>query len=212
MVTDRDPDPPVAAGSRIGLFGGTFDPPHNAHVAVARGVADALELERVLWIPAGEPPHKDVRQSSAASSRLAMARAAAGADDRFEVSDIEVERQGPSYAVETVRALDTELGDAELFLIIGVDQYRTFDSWKAPLEILQYAHLAVVDRDGASARAVLPTVLSGASRTRVVFVPVERIDLSSTDIRGRVIMGEDISHHVPASVLEIIDREGLYRI
>jgi nicotinate-nucleotide adenylyltransferase len=201
-------------------------------VSVARDVADALELERVLWIPAGEPPHKDAQPRSAASSRLAMARAAVTVDDRFEVSDVEVERQGPSYAIETVRTLGTEFGDAELFLIIGVDQYRTFDSWEAPYEILQHAHLAVVDRDGASARSVLPTVLSGAerlgakellradetpdtkgaSRTRVVFVPVERIDLSSTDIRRRANAGEDVSHLVPAPVLEIIDREGLYRI
>lgn len=233
MATDRDPDAPVAARRRIGLFGGTFDPPHNAHVSIARNVADALALERVLWIPAGDPPHKDVRGSSPASSRLAMAHAAATADDRFEVRGIEVERRGPSYAVDTVRALASELGDAELFLIIGVDQYRTFDSWKDPYEILQCVHLAVMDRDGASARSVLPAVLSGAeglaahellrahetagamratSRPRVVFVPVERIDLSSTDIRKRVRAGEDVSQLVPWPVLEIIDREGLYRI
>jgi nicotinate-nucleotide adenylyltransferase len=119
-----------------------------------------LRLDPVLWIPAGEPPHKDAWQPSVASSRLAMVRAAASADDRFEVSAIEVERSGPSYTVDTVRALRAELGDADLFLIIGVDQYRAFDAWRNPAGILAHACLAVMDRVGESARAVHPDVLT----------------------------------------------------
>ncbi len=231
MATDRDPEARVAPGDRVGLFGGTFDPPHNAHVSVARDVADALRLDRVLWIPVGEPPHKDAWQPSAPSSRLAMVRAAALADDRFEVSEIEVERSGPSYTVDTVRAVRAELEDAALFLIIGVDQYRAFDAWRDPAGILEYARLAVMDRVGESARSVCPEVLRASEKralnesrgadqievsagppvTRVVFAAVERIDLSSTEIRDRVRAGDDVSRLLPAPVLEIIEREGLYR-
>ena len=231
MATDRDPEAKARPGRRVGLFGGTFDPPHNAHVSVARDVTDALRLDRVLWIPVGEPPHKDAWEPSAASSRLAMVRAAASADHRFEVSAIEVERSGPSYTVDTVRALRAQLGDADLFLIIGVDQYRAFDAWRDPAGILEHACLAVMDRVGESARSVCPEVLTVSERhardgspgpdeievsagppvTRVVFAPVERIDLSSTEIRKRVRAGDDVSRLVPAPVLEIIEREGLYR-
>ena len=231
MATDRDPEAQVAANRRVGLFGGTFDPPHNAHVSVARDVADALRLDRVLWIPVGEPPHKDAWQPSAACSRLAMVRAAASVDDRFEVSAIEVERSGPSYTVDTVRTVRAEMRDADLFLIIGVDQYRAFDAWRDPAGILEHARLAVMDRVGESARSVCPDVLTvsekhvldesrgadeievsaGPPVTRVVFAPVERIDLSSTEIRNRVRAGDDVSRLLPPSVLEIIEREGLYR-
>ena len=231
MATDRDPEVHVAPDRRVGLFGGTFDPPHNGHVSVAKDVADALRLDRVLWIPAGEPPHKDAWQPSAASCRLAMVRAAATEDDRFEASAIEVERSGPSYTVDTVRALRAELGDRHFFLIIGVDQYRAFDAWRDPIGILEHAHLAVMDRMGESARSVHPQSLGGAEKPRVdesrgadqievsgdpsakcvVFAPVRRIDLSSTEIRDRVRAAEDVSRLVPVPVLEIIEREGLYR-
>lgn len=202
----------MAERHRIGIFGGTFDPPHNGHVSVARDVADALALDQVLWVPAREPPHKPPGAHTEAATRVAMTRAAAHADERFEVSEIEISRPGPSYTVDTVRALHGEAPNAELFVIIGVDQYRDLDRWHCPAEIAEHAILAVMDRGGASARAQHPSVVASGDVPphRVAFVPVERIDLSSTEVRNRVSAGEDVASLVPAGVLEIIEREELY--
>lgn len=202
----------MAERRRIGVFGGTFDPPHNGHVSVARDVADALGLDQVLWIPARQPPHKAPGAHTEAATRVAMTRSAACADERFDVSEIEIARTGPSYTIDTVRALEREAPHAELFVIIGADQYRDLDTWRCPAEIARHATLAVMDRGGESAASEHPVVVtSGAVPSeRVVFVPVERIDISSTEVRDRVGAGADVASLVPAGVLEIVEREGLY--
>ncbi len=202
---ERDPD--GSSGLRIGLFGGTFDPPHVGHVAVATDVADALGLERVLWIPAGEPPHKPARSVSDAHVRLAMARGAAEGDPRFEVDALELDRAGPSYTVDTVRALRSTLPDAELFLILGVDEFKVFDRWRQPERIVEQVRLAVMDREGESA-AASASALRGVEET--LFVAVRRVDLSSTEVRTRVREGGDIRRMVPDAVRTIIERERLY--
>ena len=206
------------------MFGGTFDPPHIGHVAVAKDVADLLRLDRVLWVPAGDPPHKLQSAVSEANVRLEMARVAAQGDARFEVLDMEVRREGPSYTVDTLRALRAELGaGAALFLILGVDQLEAFDAWRLPEEITRLATLAVMDREGESARTVQVDALAGAPRVgvdglearskppAVVFVPVRRVDVSSTEVRDRVRRGGDISELVPPAVSTIVERERLYR-
>jgi nicotinate-nucleotide adenylyltransferase len=170
-------------------------------------VADALGLERVLWIPAGDPPHKRDHPLTPAGSRLALVRAAAAADPRFVVSTVEIDRPGPSYMVDTVRELEQTYPDADLFLILGVDQFRTFGSWRGPEEIVRHVRLAVMDRDGTAAVNFAGQVPGGAD---AVFVPVRRIDVSSTDVRARCHRGEDISDSVPADVRAIIERERLY--
>ena len=203
----RDPDASAQASARVGLFGGTFDPPHRGHVAVASDVADALELDRVLWIPAGEPPHKTGDRITPARLRLEMTRAAAAADARFEVSDVEAEREGASYTVDTVRALRESDPDARLFLIVGTDQFSELGTWRASEELLRLVELVVMDRDGLVARDHVPDV-PGADAAR--FVSVRRIDVSSTDVRAAVRDGRDVSELVPDAVSEIIGREGLY--
>jgi len=201
--------PDVGPPLRIGLFGGTFDPPHVGHVTVARDVADALDLDRVLWIPAGVPPHKPGQHVSPAELRLEMAEAAAGEDPRFQVSDIELQREGPSFTVDTLRAMREEHPDAELFLIVGADQLKVFDtSWRAPEEVLGLATVVVMDRDGEHALAVAPEI---PGIERLVRVPVTRIDLSSREIRRTVAEGRDPSGMVPAKVAAILRRENLYR-
>jgi nicotinate-nucleotide adenylyltransferase len=174
-------------------------------VAVAGDVADALSLERVLWIPAGDPPHK-VGRVTPRAIRLEMVRAAAASDPRFEVSTIEVDRDGPSYMVDTVRELRRALPEAEMFLIIGVDQLEAFATWREPRAILEHVRLAAMDRAGDPARDAVP----GIPLDEVVFVPVRRIDVSSTEIRERRRRGADIEASVPAGVHAIIAREGLY--
>jgi nicotinate-nucleotide adenylyltransferase len=175
------------------------------HLAVAADVADALGLERVLWIPAGDPPHKS-RPLTPAATRLEMVRAAAANDPRFEVSRTEIDRPRLSYTVDTLRELRRAMPDAELYLIIGADQYESFAAWHEPAEIVQLARLAVMDRAGDRAANVDP----GISVGEPLFVPVRRIDVSSTEIRARRRSGEDIRDLVPPAVRTIIEREGLY--
>lgn len=200
----RAPDGKFVGHRRVGIFGGTFDPPHNGHVAVACEATDALDLHELLWVPAGEPPHKSGMGMTPASLRLRMTEVAAAVDPRFRVCDLETRRAGPSYMVDTLRELRIASVDADLFLLLGVDQYLELDSWQDPDVIPTLARLAVLDRGGES----LP---AGISQGDVLSVPVARIDISSTQVRARVRDGRDVSDLVPAAVARIIEAEGLYR-
>lgn len=177
------------------------------HVAVAEDVADALALDRLFWIPAKEPPHKRGQVVTPADVRLAMVREAAAADPRFGVATLELEREGPSYTVDTARVLGREHPDSELFLIVGADQLAVFDTWRDPEGIVEHVRLAVLDRGGESAAAAARALPAGAE---AVVVPVRRVDVSSTDVRERVRDGLDIDDLVPPGVRTIIEREGLY--
>ena len=176
-------------------------------MAVAKDVADALSLDRLLWIPAGDPPHKQDLAITPAATRLEMVRAAAAADLRFEVSTLELDRSGPSFTVDTVRAVRGAHPDAELFLIVGADQLEALDTWREPEEIARHARFAVMDRDGASAAKAARAHPAAAD---AVVVPVRRIDVSSTQVRERVRNGLDVSDLVPAGVRTIVGRERLY--
>lgn len=176
-------------------------------MAVVREVADALGLDRVLWIPAAHPPHKSGAAIAPAHVRLAMVREACRADPRFEACTVELERPGPSYMVDTAAESARRFPGADLFLILGVDQFRAFGTWRRPDEIVEHVRLAVMDRAGDSAAAVREHVPGGVD---AVHVPVSRIDVSSTDLRARRRRGEDVSAWVPAGVHAIIEREGLY--
>ncbi len=195
-------------GERIGIFGGTFDPPHVGHVRVALDVADHLALDRLIWIPAGRPPHKARSRVTDADVRLEMVRLAACCDPRFEVSTIEIDRPGPSYTVDTLRALRARHPRAEIFLILGADQVRDLArTWRQPESVMALARLAVMDRDGDSAVAMAP-MLPGMERA--VRVPVRRIDVSSTSVRAAVRAGEDFEALLPPGVAAVVRRAGLY--
>lgn len=198
------PDGP--AYRRIGVFGGTFDPPHLGHLIVARDVAEELELDRVMLVPAARPPHKRTAALTDSRLRLAMVRAAVGGDPALEASDVEVERAGASYTVDTLRQLRESHAGAALFLLLGADQWRDLGSWREPREVGRLATLAVMARSGEAPAAPHPGL--GLDCTPV---PVTRLDLSSTDIRNRLREGRSIRYLVPPGVEDLIRSNGIYR-
>jgi nicotinate-nucleotide adenylyltransferase len=190
---------------RIGLFGGTFDPPHDAHVALARAALDALRLDELRWIPAGQPWQK-TRAVSAGVHREAMVRAAIEGEPRFVLDRIELERSGPSYTLDTVRALRARHPQAQLFLVIGADQYASLHTWHGWQELLGAVTLAVANRPGATA-PIDQQVLRFPHRA----VPLPMQDISATDIRARVAKGLPIEQLVPAAVAGYIESMRLYK-
>ncbi len=191
---------------RLGVFGGTFDPLHLGHLAVAQDVLEELELDRVVLVPAGSPPHKESGVETPATLRLRMVREAVAEDPRFEVLPLEVEREGPSWTVDTLGVLREQRPDAELFLLMGVDQWRSILSWKAPRRIAELARIVVMGRAGEA-----PAGLEGvAGSLPHIAVPVTRLDISSTDLRRRVRDGRSVRFLVPESVRRLIAEERLY--
>ncbi|HET9820547.1 MAG TPA: nicotinate-nucleotide adenylyltransferase [Burkholderiaceae bacterium] len=190
---------------RIGLFGGTFDPPHNAHLALAAAALAALALDAVRWIPAGDPWQK-AQRISAAAHREAMVRLAIAGEPRFALDRRELERHGPSYTIDTVRELQAGEPGADWFLLIGADQYAGLHTWRDWPELLDRVGLAVANRPGARA-APDPAVAARAHRV----VPLPLLDVSATEIRDRVARGAPIDHMVPPAVARYIEANRLYR-
>ena len=186
---------------RIGLYGGTFDPPHVGHLIVASQAFEALELDRLDFVPSAVPPHKRGRVGAPAEDRLEMVRLAVAGDPRFGVEDVELRREGASYTVDTLRVLRERDPECELVFLVGVDQVREFHTWREPDEVARLARLAVLSRGGEQIGEI------GLPLQRV---DVTRIDLSSTEIRRRVREGKSIQYLVADAVREKIRRDGLY--
>ena len=197
---------------RIGIFGGTFDPPHSGHVRVAADVADRLSLDRLIWIPARVSPFKRDTESTAPEVRLEMVRAAAALDPRFRVDDRELRRPGPSWTVDTVEELRAELPDAELYRIVGADQVAEVGRGREAERIVRFARLAVMNRAGTSPRSAAPEVTEAVPglSDAVVLVPVSDVDVSSTGVRALVGAGGDPTRQVPPGVARVIRSRGLY--
>jgi nicotinate-nucleotide adenylyltransferase len=191
--------------SRIGLFGGTFDPPHVAHVALARAALEALQLDAVRWIPAGQPWQK-TREVTPAAQREAMVRLAIDGEPRFVLDRIEIERAGPSYTLDTVQALHAARPQAQLFLVIGADQYAGLHTWRDWQVLLGLVTLAVANRPGA-----VPPVNAEVLRFPHRVLPLPMLDISATDIRARAARGLPVDALVPAEVARYIDSHALYR-
>ena len=190
---------------RIGLFGGTFDPVHLAHLALARAALQALALDELRWIPAGQPWQK-ARAITPAAHRQAMLHLALEGEPRFVLDPRELQRAGPSYTIDTVRALRAEQPDALLYLVIGADQFAGLHTWRDWRELISHVTLAVAARPGAPLQAD-PEVQAAAREA----VPLPPMDISATDIRRRVAAGEPIDHLVPAAVAGYIGQYALYR-
>lgn len=190
---------------KIGIFGGSFDPVHNAHVALARVALTELGLDELIWVPAGQPWQK-TRRITPAADREAMLKLAIAGEPRYVLSRIELERSGPSYTVDTVRALKAQRPDAEWFLIIGQDQYAGFHTWHEWQALLGLVTLAIADRPDTD-HVVDPQVLAVAHAA----VALPMMDVSSTDIRARVEHRQGIADLVPEPVARYIARHHLYQ-
>jgi nicotinate-nucleotide adenylyltransferase len=199
------PVPAAPRALRVGLFGGTFDPVHNAHLALAHAALAAFELDQLRWIPTGMPWQKE-RAVTPAAHREAMVRLAIADEPRFVLDRIEIERPGPSYTLDTVRALAAAYPDTDWVLVIGQDQYAGLHTWRDWRVLLSLVTLAVANRPGP-VRAVAPEVQRHSHRA----VPLPMLDISSSDIRQRVGAGADISHLVPPQVARYIETHHLYR-
>ena len=193
---------PQKTKPKIGIFGGTFDPPHLGHLIIAQTAVEDLELDKVLFIPAASPPHKTDRLTAPASHRLAMLRLAIKGNKQFEATVLELQRGGISYTVDTLRSLNEHYPDAQLFLILGEDNYAEFRSWKAPGEIVGLASLVIYHRIGYG------TVRNSPYPVTELKGPI--LELSSTDIRKKVSRGQSVRYYVPKDVASYIKSKKLY--
>ena len=194
----------------IGIMGGTFDPIHIGHLAIGEEAREALSLDGVLFVPAGEPPHKPAGSVTPVAHRVAMVELAIADNPAFDLSRIEVERAGPSYTVDTVEAL---AGDADdLVLILSVETFAELPTWHEPERLFEAARIAVVPREGYPAPdpAWLAEAFPGRE-SRVTYLEGPRLGLSSTAIRARVAAGRSIRYLVPDMVGAYIAENQLYR-
>jgi nicotinate-nucleotide adenylyltransferase len=190
----------------IGLFGGSFNPPHLAHLVVAEIARDQFGLEEVWWIPNATPPHKSDRGLAAVEDRLAMTRRAIDGNPSFRLCDIEVRRSGVSYTVETVRALQEQHPDTAFGLLLGSDSLDHFADWHRPDEIADRVPLVVYKRPGVTEEVPEPRF---ANHVRFVSAPV--MEISGTEIRARRRAGRSIRYLVPVAVRDYIREHGLYQ-
>jgi nicotinate-nucleotide adenylyltransferase len=193
---------------RLGFFGGTFDPPHLGHLLVAIDAVEALALDRLIFVPAARQPLKAEMMTAPAQARLAMTHRLVGDDTRFGVDSIEIDRDGLSFTVDTLRAFAARAAEQPLtehFFLLGADAWRTFPRWREPSEIMRLATVVVLTRGGEP----IGPALSGLRAPRVL--PTRRIDISSTEIRSRVRAGLSLRGFVPEAVREFIQENGLYQ-
>ena len=220
---------PHNLGTRVGILGGTFDPVHNAHLAIAEAVRQALALSGLLFVPAFLPPHKPTYAISPFAHRLAMLELAVADRPGFQVSRLEAEREGPSFSIDTLKALRLWLGpEAELFFIIGMDAFAEIHTWKAYRELLDYASFVVIGRPDHCQQSCGQTVVAdfpgyafvealgswgGESDQEGAIYPlaVPPMEVSSTAIRQAVREGKSIQGLVPEAVVQYIEAHGLYR-
>ena len=198
---------------RVGLLGGTLNPPHIGHLVCAQEAWSQLGLDRVLLVPVFSPPHKEVDGDPGVDVRVALCEAAVSGDSRLGVSRAEADVPGRSYTVDTLNRLHDARPDDQLTFIVGGDMAASLPQWREPRAILELCTIGAAARDGVGRDEVLDRLdreLPGAS-DRIRFFDMPRIDVSSTLIRRRVAAGEPVRYLVPDAVAGYIEREGLYR-
>lgn len=190
--------------SRIGILGGTFDPPHYGHLTIAETAIRKLNLEEVIFVPAKTPPHKSVEEISSRRDRLAMLKLAVAGKERILISEIEFERQGPSYTVDTLTELQREYPDDEFYFLIGADNISEMESWHQPERIFEMVNVVAAGRPGFSG--------AGKFAGMIESFEMKPVNISSTMIREKVRAGQSISGLLPAAIEEYVLNRNLYKI
>jgi nicotinate-nucleotide adenylyltransferase len=197
--------------AELGILGGTFNPPHVGHLVMVQEALAQLDLDRVVLMPVAQPPHKEALSDPGAAVRLELCELATAAAEDVTVSDLEIERGGASYTVDTLRALHDRVPEHALTFIVGGDMAHSLPVWKEPEAVLGLARLAVAERDGLRREDIAHRLEPLHSGDRVVFFDMPRIDVSSSAIRARVAEGRPIRYLVPDPVVEAIRERRLYR-
>jgi nicotinate-nucleotide adenylyltransferase len=196
---------------RLGVLGGTFDPAHIGHQVLAEQAREQLGLDRVLWVPAGDPWRKGAAAVTAAEHRLAMVRLATAGNEAFEVITTELDRPGPTYTVDTLSELHDEYAAEELIFLLGLDALFDLPNWHRPAELIRLALLGVAQRGDQRREAdELEQLLPGLSG-RVRWVEMPRLDVSGTELRRRAAEGRTLRYLVPPAVEAYIQEHHLYR-
>jgi nicotinate-nucleotide adenylyltransferase len=198
-------------GGAIGVLGSAFNPPHLGHLALAQEAAWQLGLAEVILVPTGHAPHKRIADDPGKEARMEMTRLAAADDDRFSVSALEVEREGPSYTYETLEALAEERGDRELVFVMGADAAVGLESWRKPERVVELASLAVARRAGVSGADVAESMRSLGCEGRATMLEMPQFGISSSAVRERAKQRRPLRYLVPDAVADFIAERGIYR-
>ena len=194
---------------RIGVLGGTFDPIHVGHLAAARAAMDCAQLDRIIFVPTGRPPHRPPTATEP-GHRLEMTRLATSLDERFEVSDVEVKRPGRSFTSDTLRELHAQHPEDQLFLVLGWDAARLFKTWHEPDDVRRLATIAVVARPGSGSPQQSDLDAAGLDGDGVILCLVGTPDVSASEIRQDIKEGRSIEGKVPPAVERYITAHRLY--
>lgn len=203
----------IDMNKKIGIMGGTFDPPHIGHLAMAECVREALELSEIWFIPTGKIPHKDSAHAASPADRFNMVAAAIRENPYFSVKDIEVKRKDYSYTFETLEVLKEKYPDAELTFIVGADSLDYMEQWRKPERIFKCCRIAAVNRQGISMEQLTwkKKMLAECFDARIDIVSMPVIGISSTDLRERIKNGKSVSYFVPDNVIEYIKQNSIYK-
>ena len=198
--------------NRIGVFGGTFDPPHVGHMILAAEALSQLNLDRILWVLTSVPPHKRDRMISATTQRLSLVQAAIQDEPAFNLSTVDIDREGPHYAVDTMRILRAQYPEAELIYLIGEDSLYDLPDWYQPQTLVEeVAGIGVMRRPGKTVNMqALETALPGI-RSKVAFVEAPLLEISSSQVRQRIHHGKAFQYYLLPSVYELIQTHGYYQ-
>jgi nicotinate-nucleotide adenylyltransferase len=197
--------------SRVGLLGGTFNPPHLGHLVCAQEALTQLELDRVVFMPVYEPPHKEAERDPGVEHRVELCRRAVVGDERFLVSRLEADTPGRSFTVDTLKKLHESSPEDDLTFIMGGDMAYALPTWHEPEAVLSLATLGVAEREGVGRRDITEHLAGLAGADRIRFFDMPRLDISSSLIRRRVAAGQPIRYLVPDAVASYIDTAELYR-
>jgi nicotinate-nucleotide adenylyltransferase len=196
---------------RIGILGGTFDPPHIGHLVLADSAIESLQLDRLLFVPAGDPPHKQNATRLTIEHRLAMLEHALDVDERFLLSRVDIDRPGPHYAADTVRIIQGQNPGAELFFVMGADSLRDLPTWKHPDLLIQGCKLAVMERATARISPDMHEAIIPGLAEQVVIIDAPLVEVSSTEMVDRLRAGKSVRFLVPDAVLDYIHSQQIYQ-